>query len=97
MYGFCVFSKYKVKIVCKGSSYIRTDWEGDSYYEDFDYTDECIIEGGELMEMFADHLTDKDCIEFGVKDGVWNFSYFEPHNGSGWDKTYTIEELKELE
>lgn len=95
MDGFGVFNKYKVKVEGKGSAYIRTDWEGDSYYEDYDFVDEQIIEGGELMTIFADNLTDIDCIEFRIKDGKFYFSYFNPNNGSGCDKVYIIEDVED--
>lgn len=96
MYGFCVFCKYRVRIECKGSAYIRTDWEGDSYYEDYEFNDTKEMQGGELMEIFAENLKDIDCVEFGLKEGKWCFGFFNPHNGSGCDKTYTIEELSNV-
>lgn len=93
MFGFCVFHKYKVKIECKGSSYVRTDWEGDSFYEDFNFVEEHTMEGGELMEIFSKNLNDRDCIEFVIKDGKYCFGFFDPNNGSGCDKIYIIKEV----
>ena len=95
MYGICVFHKYKVTVKCKGSSFIRTDWEGDSFYEDYEFVDEHIMEGGKLMEIFAENLKDIDCIEFCVKDGKYCFGFFNPNNGSGRDKVYIIEEFED--
>ena len=52
-------------------------------------------EGGELMKIFADNLTDIDCIEFRIENGKFYFSYFNPNNGSGWDKVYIIEDVED--
>lgn len=94
MNGISVFYKYRVKTDIKGSTYVKTDWEGDSFYEDYDFVDERIIEGGELMQIFADNLTDRDCIKFSINNNEYCFEYFNPNNGSGCDKVYAIEELE---
>ena len=92
MCGFGIFNTYIVTIECKGSSYISTDWEGDSKFEDYSFTDQHIMQGGELMELFAKELNNTNIFEFGLKDGKWCFSFFQPLNGSSCDKRYTIKE-----
>ena len=91
MNGICGYVYYKVKIECKGSAYISTDWEGDSKYEDYSFEDEHILQGCELMEMFAKELNDIDCMDFRVEDNKYMFGFFNPNNGSGCDKVYVVE------
>ena len=80
MFGFGVFNTYIVTIECEGSAYISTDWEGDSKFEDYSFTEERTMSGGELMELFAKELNDKELFEFGLKNGKWCFGFFQPLN-----------------
>lgn len=91
MYGICGYAYYKVKIICKGSAYISTDWLGDSKYEDYSFEDERIIQGGELFEMFAEELNDINCMDFKVENNKYMFGFFNPNNGSDCDKVYIVE------
>ena len=90
MEGLSVFHKYKVKIDYKGSAYISTDWEGDSKYEDYSFTEEKLISGGELAEIFAEELKDNEFFDLAITDHKWRFGFFNQNNGSYCDKDYTI-------
>lgn len=92
---------YKVIQYCEGSTYISTDWEGDSKFEDYSFKEEYRLRGCDILEIFHTRFMENDLIDFTITDKRYVFDYFNPNNGSTCLITYEIEldnekEMKEL-
>ena len=88
--NICALCYYKVIQYCEGSSYISTDWEGDSKFEDYSFKEEYSLQGCEILKIFAERLNDDNLIDFTISDKRYVFDYFNPNNGSTYLITYVI-------
>lgn len=80
-----IYQKYKVTITHTGAT---KAYEG---FEDFKYTDELEVDGGELMEWIAKRLLDNDISTFVVRHNGIKIETFNPFSGEGGTIIYEIE------
>lgn len=73
--------------------------EENSLPDDISFTndnvsDNRIINGGELLEIFGKHFSEDWLQSVEWKENFIGFEYFNPMNGEGWEYKYRISEMK---
>ncbi len=91
-----IFEKYRV--IISGES-TRLSEENETIYDNIfvknKYHNEEIIPGWKLQEMIAYELQNSELLEFIIIGNQMHFEYFNPFNGEGDSKCFTIESTYE--
>ena len=91
-----IFEKYRVIV---SSEYTTLSEECETKYDNIfvknEYHNEEIIPGGKLQEMIGYELQNSELLEFVITGNQMHFEYFNPFNGEGGTKCFTIESTYE--